>query len=141
MSSYLYAIIPYGNISNITILENIKNTVCDCKSISYFQDFFLINTCYRMLDIMTDNNGFSWLRKEIYNIAKTINIDEVWYCNEIVTDLMIDKNEAPNYSITDLKSLISQYPNCFLEYDIETMNEKNSTIASIIHDNFHDIVL
>jgi len=146
MSAYLYAIIPYKSGvpsigCRIPELEGLESELYDIDGYDCFEDFFLINTCHRMFSIMTDRDGFSWLRREIYKIATAVGAKEVWYCEELATDQMYDDECNPAYSIKELNTYIANNSYCFLEYDIDTMREKSGKYASYMHDDFHDIVL
>lgn len=85
MSAYAYAVIPYknetlfkpeeGEVScypQLPEVKNIKSEFTEPDSLELFKDFILINTCYRLSSFIRCEDGFCWLRAEIYKIAKAL---------------------------------------------------------------------
>ncbi len=145
MSAYAYALIPYknktllkpeeGEVSCYPLFPEVKNIESEFTepgSLEMFKDFILINTCYRLSSFIKCEDGFCWLRAEIYKIAKALGASEVWYAEECATDEMYEEN----FSFDEWKISNRKYTQ---ELTIEVL--KSDCISSIYHDNFSDIVL
>lgn len=149
MSAYLYAVIPYD--CGIRFHDNDENKFVygymprelNNLSIEFdedmfiaFSDFVLINTCWSMSFLNCEENGFCFVRNEIYKIAKALNASEVWYVEETSTDKMME----PDFNFEDWKrSLKEELAYCTKDVNLEML--RNNQWASYCHDDFSDIVL
>ncbi len=150
MSQYIYAVIPYESGlrfardaeykcefgQSIPELKSLNSEFAGPNGVDLFTDFALINTCYRVSAFANHNNGYSYLRAEIYKIAKALGANEVWYVEELFTDEMFE----PEFSF---KKWIESFENENKNYIVELTTEvlKADDIYSYYHDNFSDIIL
>ena len=150
MSQYIYAIIPYkSGISfsksesmpcvwapELPQLESFESELTDPEGLVLFADFLQINTCYRQSVFTNNKDGYSWLRAEIYKIAKALGAREVWYVEETSTDEM----ELPDFSFDSWKeSLKNEYSGYVSELTTEFL--KGNTFCSYYHDDFSDVIM
>lgn len=150
MSAYVYALIPYknkklfkpedGEIScpypNIPELKGIQSEFADTGLFDLFCDFVLVNTCYRLSSFIECENGYCWLRAEIYKIAKALGANEVWYAEEYATDEMFEEGFSFDKWKDELRTSKRKYTQ---ELTIDVL--KSDCISSFYHDVFSDIVL
>ena len=147
MSAYIYAIIPYKSDAtfddndpciwcpNIPELD-IDSEFAEQEGLCLYKDFLLINTCYRQT-VFTDNkDGCCWLRNEIYQIAKTLKAAEVWYVEELITDIFDNPDFSFNEWVEKLRGEDSKY---VAELTSELL--KGNYVYSIYHDSYCDILL
>lgn len=143
MSQYLYALIPYKGKSAlapedgcafecnpiIPELRNIDSELADCGYIDRYEDFILINTCYRMSYLTHfDEDDTSFCREEIRKITLALDASEVWYVEEILIQMF---DNIPGYT---LKMFKKEYARSIIEYDFEKL--KQGYVGSIIHDSY-----
>lgn len=149
MSAYAYAVIPYknetlfkpeeGEVScypQLPEVKNIKSEFTKPDSLELFKDFILINTCYRLSSFIRCEDGFCWLRAEIYKIAKALGANEVWYAEELATDAMYEEKFSFDKWKKELSTSKRKYTQ---ELTIDVL--KSDRISSYYHDDFSDIVL
>ncbi len=150
MSQYIYAVIPYESglrfardaeekyeyCPSMPELKSIDSEFAEPSGLYLFADFVRINTCYRVSAFTNHNNGYSYLRAEIYKIAKALGANEVWYVEELFTDEMFE----PEFCF---KKWIESFENENKNYIVELTTEvlKADDIYSYYHDNFSDIIL
>ena len=150
MSQYIYAVIPYKNGDNfkpeegdnfvwfpkIKELESINSEFTDPEGLELFADFVLVNTCHRVSAFANEKNGYSYLRAEIYKIAKALGANEVWYAEELATQEM----DTPDFRFN---KWIDSFENENKKYIVELTTEilKGNYIYSYYHDDFSDIIL
>ena len=93
MSAYIYAIIPYNGVAKfdreesetcilcpiIPELKCVDSELTDQEGLALYEGFLVINTCYRVSAFANNSGSYNWLRTEVYNIAKALNANEVWY--------------------------------------------------------------
>ena len=150
MSDYLYAVIPYNKgitmyspdeleegvlYPNIPELKGIDTEFAEKERLMLFADFLMINTCCRQSEFAGRENGYSWLRAEIYRIAKALGADEVWYVAELATDEMYEKGFSFNEWICSFRDG-TRYAS---ELTVDVLKDKY--ICSYYHDDFSDIIL
>jgi len=148
MGRYLYAVIPFEEdktfqpdeygcdmFPRISQLEELSNEYADANHITRYKDFILVNTCDKFPALLAfDDKGRNYLRDNIYEIASKLNAKEVWYIEEECTDEM----EENDFSFSVWKQQTeSKYSYCTMEYSHAEIKERH--LASIIHDDFHDI--
>lgn len=147
MSQYIYAIIPYKSGISFSEsesmpcvwapilpqLDNVDSELTDPEGLVLFADFLQINTCYRQSVFTNNKDGYSWLRTEIYKIAKALDAKEVWSVEEPATDEM----ELPNFSFDSWKESLktSGYV-----AELTTVFLKGNVFCSYYHDDFSDII-
>lgn len=151
MSQYLYAVIPYnsyydfkpdeyGEIGicypHIPEFNGLKSELADPEGLTIYKGFLLVNTCYRMNSLISERNGFCWLRAEVYKLAQALSAKEVWYIEELCTDYMTDADF--DFEIWKLNRQESEEPRT-VEINLETLKENE--YGSYNHDSFSDIVL
>lgn len=150
MSAYVYAIIPYKNwcpfvpdeselsrsFPDIPELKEMDSELAESDGLTLFPGFVLINTCYRLSSLCDCEDGYSWLRTEVYKIAKALNADEVWYAEELAVDEMF----APDFSFEEWKNELETVKSKYL-YKMTVDVLKSNRIYSYYHDNFKDIIL
>lgn len=150
MSAYVYALIPYknekifnpeeGEIScpypNIPELKGIQSELTESDGLYLFKDFVLVNTCYRLSSFTRCEDGFCWLRAEIYKIAKALGANEVWYAEELATDEMYEEGFSFDNWKAELHTSNRKYTQ---ELTIDVL--KSDSCYSYYHDDFSDIVL
>lgn len=149
MSEYIYAVIPYKSgieiksdyipcvwNPQIPKLDNIDSEFVDPNVLQLFEDFLVINTCYKKWVFTNCKNGYSRIRAELYKIAQALNANDIWY----VDDYGIEKMEIPDFSfdewIKDLKQNKGEYT-----ADLTREILKGDTQYSYYHDDFSDILL
>lgn len=139
----MYALIPYKGKSalkaeegcafeynpNIPELKDIDSELADCSYIGRYEDFILINTCYRMSYLTNfDEDGACFCREEIRKIALALDASEVWYVEEILIQMFDD---IPGYALEMFKK---EYANSISEYSLEKLEQGHW--GSIIHDAY-----
>lgn len=150
MSAYIYAVIPYESgigfapdeeykcvfYPSIPELISSKSEFAKPDDLFLFTDFVLVNTCYRLSAFANQKNGYSYLRAEIYRMAKALGANEVWYAEELATEEM-------HTSEFSFKKWIERFENEKKEYIVELTTEvlKANYVYSYYHDNFSDIIL
>lgn len=150
MSQYIYAVIPYKSgirfakdddvkcifCPSIPELKSINSELTDPDGLQLFADFVLVNTCYRVSAFANQKNGYSYLRAEIYKIAKALGAREVWYAEELATDEM----ESPDFHFN---KWIERFQNENKKYIVELTTDvlKADLTYSYYHDDFSDIIL
>ena len=150
MSQYIYAVIPYESglkfapdaeykceyCPSIPELKSLNSEFAEPDGLDLFADFVLVNTCCRVSAFANKKNGYSYLRAEIYKIAKALGANEVWYAEELATDEMY----TPEFSF---KKWIVSFENENKKYIVELSTEvlKADYTYSYYHDNFSDIIL
>ncbi len=149
MSDYLYAIIPYkkkgtfvadeGEVyisyPKIPELKGVKSKLAERDGLLLFPEFLMINTCHRQSSFVEWEDGYSWLRAEVYKIAKALGANEVWYAAELSTDEMYSKRISFRKWLESFKT--GERYVC--ELCIEVLKDKY--ISTYYHDNFADIIL
>lgn len=149
MTDYLYAIIPYqGGVSftphkgetyvycpEIPEFKDIESEFVEPEGLNLFADFLMINTCYRQSEFTGNSDGYSWLRVEIYKIAKALGAKEVWYVAELATDEMFMKDFSFNNWIRNFKT----GEKSVVELNMDFI--KGNVITTYYHDDFSDIIL
>lgn len=144
MSAYVYAVVPYQRDEKVGVIppwkEKLKNLDCefDLYCYDFFEDFLLINTCYKMGSLINFNKeGRCWLRDEVYKVVKACHVNEAWYVEELCTEEM-DPFSYPDFSFGDWKEkLKNERAYCTIEYNKEVA--KSGRLASYMHDTFSDI--
>lgn len=150
MSQYIYAVIPYESGlrfardaeykcefgQSIPELKSLNSEFAGPNGVDLFTDFALINTCYRVSAFANQKNGYSYLRAEIYRIAKKLGVNEVWYAEELATDEMFTSEFS-------FKKWIESFENENKKYIVELTTDvlKADYIYSYYHDSFSDIIL
>ena len=150
MSAYLYAIIPYKSKEDVVFdetdsciffpvipeLKDIESEFANQESLILHKGFLVINTCYRQSAFTENQNGYNWMREEIYKIAKALNACEVWYVEELVYDEM----DSSGFSFDQWReSLKTEKASYVVELSVDVL--KGSTVYSYYHDDFSDIIL
>ena len=148
MSDYLYAIIPYKSGESFTPqkgdnfiyypeipeLKGIDSEFTEPDGLRLFADFLMINTCYRQSAFTENEDGYSWLRTEIYKIAQALGAKEVWYVAELATDEMYSED----FSFNDWLDSFKTRENYVAELTVDTL--KGKYICTYYHDDFSDII-
>lgn len=150
MSAYLYAIIPYkSGISfskedcvmcyanpYLPELKGIDSEFVEADGLSFYADFLMVNTCYRQSAFTENKDGHCWIRSEIYQIAKALGANEVWYVEEVITDEM----DEPGFSFDSWVNMLRTEKNHLVkELTVDVL--KSKAVYSYYHDNFADLVL
>ena len=149
MTDYLYAVIPYKGSASFTPVEgetyvycpeipefkDIESEFVEPEGLFLFADFLKINTFYRQSEFTGNSDGYSWLRVEIYQIAKALGAKEVWYVAELATDEMFMKDFSFNNWIRSFKTR-EKY---VVELNVDYI--KGNRICTYYHDDFSDIIL
>lgn len=154
MSAYLYAIILYklgasfcpdegesymsSRMSNVEIPE-LKGVVSEFLDYyDLFEDFLLINTCYRQSCLTNREDGYSWFRAEIYKIAKALGANEAWYIEELCTDEILAEDFSLSFEEWAWKRRTEcQY--CMTEMTVDVL--KGDIVYSFYHDDFSDLII
>lgn len=151
MSAYIYAIIPYkiGDSfcpdegfsciygAEIPALKGIVSEFADPRLFYLYEDFLLINTCYRQSAFTERLDGYSWLRAEISRIAKALGASEVWYVEELVTEEL----EAQDFSLSYeewVKEKREECSYCMTELTVDVL--KGDIAYGFYHDDFSDLI-
>lgn len=153
MSAYLYAIIPYkigdsfcpdegesymSSLMNNVEIPALKGVVSEFADIDYvFEDFLLINTCYRQSAFTERLDGYSWLRAEISRIAKALGASEVWYVEELVTDELFAENFSLSYEEWVCEQR-TKNQDCMTELTVDVL--KGDILYGLYHDDFSDLI-
>ena len=150
MSSYIYAIIPYKKkdgfvpdpgeqscwFPNIPELANVQSELAEQDGLALYPDFLMINTCYRQNSLCNCEDGYSWLRAEIYKIVKVLDAEEAWYIEELITQDF----DAPNFSFEEWKKELATTKSRYVkEMTVDVL--KSNYAYSYYHDVFSDIIL
>ena len=150
MSDYLYAVIPYDKGINfydpdmleegveepqIPELNGVDSEMADPYILTLFKDYLRINTCRRQSEFAGNEDGYSWLRAEIYRIAQALGIHEVWYVAELATDEMYTKG----FSFKDWLLSLKNGGRYVSELSVDVLKDKY--ICTYYHDDFSDIIL
>lgn len=152
MSDYLYAVIPYNKGTTlyspdeleggrsepiIPELKGIYSEYVEGDGLKLFADFLLINTCGRQSWFTNNEDGYSQLRAEIYQIAKALCASEVWYA----TELAIEKDEIEESGFSFEEWIHSFKDGTRYSSELTTDVLKDKYICSYYHDDFSDILL
>ena len=153
MSAYLYAIIPYkigdsfcpdegesymSSLMNNEEIPALKGVVSEFADIDVFEDFLLINTCYRQSAFTERMDGYSWLRAEISRIAKALGASEVWYVEELVTDELYAQDFSLSYEEW-VKEKREECSYCMTELTVDVL--KGDIAYGFYHDDFSDLII
>lgn len=149
MSQYLYAIIPYNSgmdfssseepfiwEPHVPEFEDVDSELTEEDGLQLYSEYITINTCARMSWLKCDENGYCWIRSEIYKLAKAVGAKEVWYIEELCHDDI----EIKGPTIEEFKrQLANEFNYCTKEVNIDML--KDNSYASYCHDDFSDVVL
>lgn len=149
MSDYLYAVIPYKSgmyfDSNeeepciwgpvLPELKDIDSEFVEIDGLTLFEDFLMINTCYRQSAFTNNKNGYNWIRAEICQIARALGAHEVWYVAELATDEMHIKG----FSFDDWVQSFKNGERYACELNVDVLKKKY--IFTYYHDDFSDIIM
>lgn len=148
--TYLYAIIPYkSGISfskdapcqswweaDLPELNDINLEIIENGSLQLFSDFLMVNTCNKLFAFTDNKDVFCRIRSEIYQIARALRANEVWYVEELVTDEMFDPEFCLDYWINALKT---EKKHLVAELSVDSLKSKEA--YSCYHDDFADIII
>lgn len=142
MGAYIYAIIPYkydkpapvNECNTLDVDLPQYDSINEDFGFSLFPDHLEINTCYRWGVFTENEDGYSWLRAEIYKIAKAFGASEVWY----VVEYSLGETWDEDFCLDEWKERIKGQ-----KYTVELTQEvlKGNTVYSYYHDDFSDIIL
>jgi hypothetical protein len=150
MSAYIYAIIPYKSGIHfskedkeqgwwnpfISELKNVSNEFTEEDRLILFEDFLMVNTCYRQSAFTGCKDGYNWIRAGIYEIAKAIGANEVWYVEELITDYMADAY----FSFAQwIETLRIEKSHLVAELNLDVL--AGNSVYSYYHDDFSDIIM
>ena len=150
MSQYLYAVIPYNSyydfkpdkygeigicFPHIPEFKGLDSELADPEGLTLYKGFLLVNTCLRMSSLISERNGFCWIRSEVYKLAHALSAKEVWYVQELCTDYMTDADfDFETWKL----SLLEENKPYTVEVSLKTLKE--NVYGSYNHDTFSDIV-
>jgi len=150
MSDWIYAAIPYKrstpivtdnpypyeNFPFIPELQGMGSEFAERDGLQLYEDFLLINLCYKEPSFINCQNGYSWIRSEVYKVAQRLGAKEVWYVMEMCTQEMAKKD----FSFEDWKhKLQNERKQYTAEMSIDVL--KGDILYSYYHDSFSDIIL
>ena len=82
-----------------------------------------------------NEDGYSWLRVEIYKIAVALGANEVWYVAELATDEM----DRTDFSFEEWLHSLKNGEHYVSELSVDVLKDKY--ICTYYHDDFSDIIL
>jgi hypothetical protein len=150
MSDYLYAVIPYGKSLELYTSDELEERVWDAQIpelkgvdskfaepdwLTLFKEYLRINTCRRQSAFAGNEDGYSWLRVEIYKIAVALGANEVWYVAELATDEM----DRTDFSFEEWLHSLKNGEHYVSELSVDVLKDKY--ICTYYHDDFSDIIL
>lgn len=150
MSAYIYAIIPYKSGIHfskedkeqgwwnpfIPELKNVSNEFTEEESLILFENFLMVNTSYRQSAFTGCKDGYNWIRAGIYEIARAVRADEVWYVEESIIDYMADADFSFEQWIETLRNEKKQL---VAELNLDVL--AGNSVYSYYYDDFSDIIM
>lgn len=116
-------------------LKGVNSEMADPYLLTLFKDYLIINTCCRQSEFAGNEDGYSWLRVEIYRIALALGVHEVWYVAELATDEM----GTEGFSFGDWLLSLKNGERYVSELSVDVLKDKY--ICTYYHDDFSDIIL
>ena len=144
----LFAIIPYKSgrtfdkndpiiwFPVIQEFKGIDSEFADQEGLSLSPDFLTINTCRKGSAFTHNTDGYSWIRAEIYKLAKALGANEVWYVDETAAEEM----DSPDFSFEAWKQKLATEKKKYVVV-LTTSVLKGKYSYSYYHDDFSDIIL
>ena len=128
-----------SSLMNNVEIPALKGVVSEFADIDYvFEDFLLINTCYRQSAFTERLDGYSWLRAEISRIAKALGASEVWYVEELVTDELFAQDFSLSYEEWVCEQR-TKNQDCMTELTVDVL--KGDILYGLYHDDFSDLII
>ena len=116
--------------------KDLDSEFADQEGLYLFPDFLMIDTCYKLPSFTDNSDGYSWIRAEIYKLAKALGANEVWYVDETAAEEM----DSPDFSFEAWKQKLATEKKKYV-VELTTSVLKGKYSYSYYHDDFSDIIL